>query len=277
MRNRFVAAVFAALLLASQFALAHAPRWPAPQPAWFGSAQEDPATPQTQRQKDELRAKILMATKRYREAVDAYTKLATQYPRDATYPNFVGIARMQLGEMDGAARSFTRATKINGKFADAFNNLGTVWFAQKNYQKALRQYQKAISIQPRVAGYYTNVGYAYFAEKRMPQAMDAFHKALSIDPQVFEQNSRNGSVMQQQDINNRGLFDFMLAKGYAQNGNGTQCAVYLRKAFDEGYQDVVKVRSDPAFAAVLTDPDVKDLLDRIAPEAAQAPATPPGG
>src|ERR1019366_10546510 len=124
---------------------------------------------------------------------------------------------MQLGKMDDAIKAFERSAKIDKKFAEAFNNLGTVWFTRKDYKRALRQYQKAVSINPNMAGFYSNVGYAYFAQKRMPQARVAFQKALALDPTVFEMSSRNGSVMQQQDITDRGLFDFTLAKNYAQS------------------------------------------------------------
>jgi len=233
------------------------------------------AASKTPLDQEDLHARILMATKRYKEAEDAYEKLSQESPRDAAYPNFAGIARMQLGDYKGAQKDFDRATKTNKKFADGYNNLGTVAFAEKNYGRALRQYQKAISLEPQVPGYYTNVGYAYFAQKRLPQAMTAFHKALALDPQAFEESSRNGSVMQEQSINDRGLFDFMLAKGYAQTGDAQRSATYLRKAFDEGSKDALKVRTDPAFAGVLNDPNMKDVLDRIAPLDAKAPPAPP--
>jgi len=271
MSSRIAAAALLASLIAppsfAQQAQSNAPnsvRAPAAAPA-----------SQTALERDDLHARILMATKRYKEAVDAYEKLSRQSPRDAAYPNFAGIGRMQLGDYKGAQKDFERATKVNKKFADAYNNLGTVAFTEKNYRQALRQYQKAISLQPQVPGYYTNVGYAYFAQKRMPEAMAAFRKALTLDPKAFEESSRNGSVMQEQSIDDRGLFDFMLAKGYAQSGDAQRCASYLRKAFDEGNKDALKVRTDPAFAGVLNDPNMKDVLDRIAPLDANAPPAPP--
>ena len=109
-----------------------------------------------------------------------------------------------------------------------------------------------------------------------PQATDAFHKALALDPGAFTQNDRSGTLLTFRSVTDRGLFDFTLAKGYAQNGEGKNCALYLRKAIDDGYKDVPKIRTDPAFAKVLTDPDVKLLLDQLEPQETKSSPAPPG-
>jgi hypothetical protein len=95
--------------------------------------------------------------------------------------------------------------------------------------------------------------------------MEAFHKALELDPHVFEETGRAGSILSYRSVADRGLFNFMLAKDYAENGDAPNCIVYLRRAADEGYKDVGKARTDPAFAKVIDDPNLKALLDEIAP------------
>src|SRR5579862_1167196 len=66
------------------------------------------AASKTPLDQEDLHARILMATKRYKEAEDAYEKLSQESPRDAAYPNFAGIARMQLGDYKGAQKDFER-------------------------------------------------------------------------------------------------------------------------------------------------------------------------
>jgi len=179
--------------------------------------------------------------------------------------NKQGIALLQEGKLDDARKYFERATKVNKRFSDAYNNLGATYYAEKQYKKAISQYQRSLSLQPNVASVYTNVGYAYFAQKQLPKAMEAFHKALTIDPHVFEETGRSGSILSYRSVTDRGLFNFMLAKDYAQNGDAANCVVYLRRAAGEGYKEVGKVRTDPAFARVVADPDIKALLDEISP------------
>jgi Flp pilus assembly protein TadD len=241
------------------------------------SSDVNPAAPNASlspREKDELQARIFMAKKLYPDAVQVYTRLSQQYPKDPAYLNYLGIAQLQQGKMDDARKSFDRATKVNKRFPDAYNNLGATYYAEKQYKKAISQYQRSLSLKPNVASVYTNIGYAYFAEKQLPKAMEAFHKALELDPHVFEETGRAGSILSYRSVTDRGLFNFMLAKNYAQSGDAPNCIVYLRRAADEGYKEVGKARTDPDFAKVIDDPNVKALLDEIAPLPATPPAAP---
>jgi len=263
------------LLAAFSFALL-APAQPAKLAAPQQSAQpESDSAPKTPREKDDLQARIYMAKKQYPEAVELYTKLSQQNPKDASYLNFIGIALLQQSKISDARKYFERATKVNKRFADAYNNLGACYYAEKQYGKAIAQYRKSLALAPNAASIYTNVGYAYFAQKQIPQAMQAFHKALVIDPDVFDRTGRSGSILSYRSVTDRGLFNFTLAKGYAQDGDAMNCAVYLRRALEEGYKDILKARTDPDFAKVLADPDVKAVLDdavlRLPPAPEPAP------
>lgn len=231
-----------------------------------------PQAPLTPHDRDELQARIYMAKKQYPEAVQVYTRLSQQDPKNPSYPNFIGIALLQEGKISDARKYFLRATKVNKRFAEAYNNLGASYYAEKQYGKAISQYRRALGFEPNTASLYTNLGYAYFAQKQLPQAMEAFHKALSIDPNVFDVTGRSGSILSYRSVADRGLFNFVLAKGYAQDGDAANCAVYLRRAVEEGYKDVLKVRTDPAFAKVLDDPNVKAVLDEAALQQNPAPA-----
>jgi tetratricopeptide (TPR) repeat protein len=279
MKGPIQAALAIALCLPSaawsaEWASSAAPR--APQLAAPDTAPQAPLTPHD---RDELQARIYMAKKQYPEAVQVYSKLSQQSPKNPSYPNFIGIALLQEGKISDARKFFLRATKVNKRFAEAYNNLGASYYAEKQYGKAISQYRKALGLEPNTASLYTNLGYAYFAQKQLPQAMEAFHKALSIDPNVFDVTGRSGSILSYRSVADRGLFNFVLAKGYAQDGDVANCAVYLRRAVEEGYKDVLKARTDPAFAKVLDDPNVKAVLDEAAlqqnPAPAPAPENPP--
>ena len=88
-------------------------------------------TPSSPREKDELQARIYMARKEYAQAADLYTKLWREYPKEASYPNFLGIAFLQQGKLNEARKSFEQATKVNRRFPDAYNNLGATYYAEK--------------------------------------------------------------------------------------------------------------------------------------------------
>jgi tetratricopeptide (TPR) repeat protein len=274
MRSRIVAAFLLAAWIAPQFALAQQSDSAAPQPATENAA---PQLPASFKEREELLARIDMARKEYQEAESVYMTLAAEYPRDPSYPNAIGIAKQQQDDLQGAIKYYERATKVDKKFATAYSNLGTTWYAQKNYKKAIRYYKKAIALQPQVAGFYTNLGYAYFAWKKYPPAFAAFQKAMAIDPDVFQRNDRNGSVMSYQSVADRGLFDYMLAKSYAQKADAMNCAIYLRKALDEGYKEMKKALTDHAFDAVRSDPGVMSVLDQLQPPPQKSASSAPTG
>ncbi len=219
---------------------------------------------------DEQMADLYMVRKEYREATLVYKRLADQNPQNPVYLNKLGIALHQQDALGLALKYYERASKVDPSYADAQNNIGTIWYQRKKYGKAIKAYQKAINIRTDMAVLYSNLGYAYFGDKRYEQAIASFRQALSLDPQLFERNSsRNGSILQDRSVSDRGRFYFLLAKSFAEAGNLERCVIYLRKAKDEGYKELSAVKSDPSFAAVLKSPEIQEVLAPKPPDTTQ--------
>lgn len=213
---------------------------------------------------------LYMARKQYREASAEYKRLAEENPKNAVYLNKLGIAFHQQSALGLALKYYQRAVKVDPQYADAENNIGTIWYQRKRYGKAIRAYQKAIKLRDDMPVLYSNLGYAYFSDGKYEEAITAFRVALSQDPQFFERGaSRTGSILQDRSVSDRGRFYFLLAKSFAQSGNLERCVLYLRKAKEEGYTSMNDVKKDPAFAAVLKDPVVVEMLAPKAAESAQ--------
>jgi len=222
------------------------------------------------------RAKILMAEKRYDAGILAYEDLLKNEPKNPLFMNMIGIAYLNLANYGQAKKYFDRAAKADKTYASAVNNLGMVAYQQKNYRRAIREYQKAVAIDPNQGGTHANLGYAYYKTKKYPEAAAEFRKALEIDPHTFEHNERVGTMMQDRTVENKGLFFFMMAKEYAQLGDAEHCADYLRKSLDEGYKDVAKARTDPAFKKVVDDPTVQGVLLLVTPGGGKTATNSPG-
>ena len=220
------------------------------------------ASPQERPLSDEETADLYMARKQYHEASQTYLRLTQQNPRNAVYLNKLGIALHQQAVLGEALKYYQRAVKADPKYADAENNIGTIWYQRKRYGKAIRAYLKAIKMRDDLPVLYSNLGYAYFGDRKYPESIAAFRNALAKDPQFFERGgSRTGSVLQDRSVTDRGRFYYLLAKSFAETGNYERCIVYLRKAKEEGYAAIKDVKKDPAFAAVLADPSVQELLN----------------
>jgi tetratricopeptide (TPR) repeat protein len=241
----------------------------------LGAQQPAPAA-LSPKQMQEERAKVQMAEKRYEAAIQTYQDLLKADPKNAIYMNMIGIAYLDLSNYDQAKRYFARAAKADKKYSSAVNNLGMVYYHQRNFGGAIRQYQKAVAIDPNQAGTHSNLGFAYYNSNKYPEAATEFQKALELDPNIFERNDRVGTMVQDRSVNNHGLFFFTMAKVYAQKGDATHCAEYLRKSLDEGYKDVGKAATDPAFKDVINDPAVQEVMARVAPAEQKGSATHPG-
>lgn len=215
---------------------------------------------------------LFMARKQYREAAGAYKQLSELHPRNAVYLNKLGIAFHQQSALSLALKYYERAAKVDPKYADAQNNIGTIWYQRKKYGKAIKAYQKALKVREDMPVLYSNLGYAYFEDKKYEESIAAFRTALAKDPLFFEHNaSRNGSLLQDRSVSDRGRFYFLLAKSYAESGNVERCILYLRKAKDEGYAALADVNKDPAFTAVLKDPAVQEIVAPKPVETSQQP------
>ena len=219
------------------------------------------ATPAERKLSDEEIGDLYMARKQYREAMEQYRMLSAQDPHNAVYLNKLGIALHQQTALGLALKCYERAVKADPHYADAENNIGTIWYQRKKYGKAVRAYQRAIKMRDDMPVLYSNLGYAYFSQGKYEDSIAAFRTALAKDPQFFERgSSRNGSVLQDRSVPDRGRFYFLLAKSFAEAGNLDRAILYLRKAKEEGYTQINDVKKDPAFAALLKDPIVIDLL-----------------
>lgn len=243
-------------------------------PASRAQAPQEPAPAAlTERQKKELQADLLMARKQYAEAIKGYLEMLRQEPRNSTLLNKTGIAYHQMTRLDEAKRYYERAIKADKKCANALNNLGTIHYNRKKHRQAIKYYHRALAIQPALATVHSNLGYAYFAQKKYDEAMLAFQQALQLDPGIFDHRSSYGSVLLDRSVTDRAFFYFFLAKSFATQRNAERCAHYLRRARDEGYKGLASVATDPAFAHVLHDPAVQEVLSLAPAPAGASPKT----
>lgn len=205
----------------------------------------------------EMRGDICMARKMYREAIDVYREGAPDSP---VLANKIGIAFHQLLLLDLAKKNYQRAIKLDPKYSEAINNLGTIYYAEKSYRRAISYYKRALRDAPPSASIYSNLGTAYFGRRDYKRATECYAEALKLDPDVFERHSSYGTLMLERTVEERAKFHLYLAKMYAKTGANDRALIYLRKALEEGVKDREKIPEMPEFASMKTDPTFKQLL-----------------
>ena len=217
---------------------------PAPQPAFAPLSAEE-------------RGDLFMVRKMFREAIAAYKNAPQNSP--VTW-NKIGIAWHNLGELSLARTNYEHALKVDKKYAEAINNVGTVFYAQKKYRTAIGRYKRALELAPDKASFWSNLGTAYYSQGKIPLMIEAYNKAIVLDPEIFEHHGVLGTEMQDRTVADRARYHFELARLYAKIGKDDLAMQYLRHSFEEGFKDKDKVRKSPEFAALLENPEFIELM-----------------
>jgi tetratricopeptide (TPR) repeat protein len=204
----------------------------------------------------EARGDILMARKMYREAIETFQ---VESPKTAVVYNKIGIAYHQMQQLPLAKKNYEQAVKMKPNYAEALNNIGTVYYSQKSYRRAIGYYRRALRLSDS-ASIYSNLGTAFFARKQYKEATDAYQTALNLDPDVFEHKSNFGTLLQDRNVEERAKFHYYLAKMYAKSGRNELAIQYVRKALEEGFKERDKLVEDPEFQALREIQEFKDLL-----------------
>jgi len=112
----------------------------------------------------EMRGDIFMAKKMYREAIETYK---TGPADSAVLANKTGIGYHQLLDLENARKWYERAVKLKPDYAEAINNLGTIYYARKSYRRSITQYKKALRITPQSASILRQPGYFLFRAQEL--------------------------------------------------------------------------------------------------------------
>jgi pentatricopeptide repeat protein len=137
--------------------------------------------------------------------------------------------------------------------------------ALKNYRKAVSEYQKALAIHEDNASYHSNLGTAYFALREFPAAVNEYVRAMQIDPEIFEHRSQTGIAAHMSSPEDRAYYSFVLARIYAKAGDLDRALEYLRRAMEDGYKGIDSVYKDQEFAMLRKDPRFAELMSSKPP------------
>src|SRR5215469_3817651 len=83
------------------------------------------------------------AEKDYEHAIQYFQEALRRDKKNAVLYNKLGLAELKSSYLQNARIHFEKAGKLNSKYADAFNNLGAVYFMQKNPGGAAKYFKKA--------------------------------------------------------------------------------------------------------------------------------------
>src|SRR6516162_7985199 len=72
---------------------------------------------------------------------------ATTAP-DQSNAKSMTVAQLEAaGDAARAQKDYEQATKLNKRYSDAFNNIGAIYYPQRDYDKAVKYFKKAAALE----------------------------------------------------------------------------------------------------------------------------------
>ena len=108
---------------------------------------------------------------------------------------------MSLGNIEAARQAYEHILTYSPNYVDALNNLGVIYFNEKNYDKALEYWLRILDRQPKNVSALGNVGAIYQNAGDAQKALIYYEKAIEIGPNL---NVLNNAVKAYRSIGEEG-------------------------------------------------------------------------
>lgn len=179
-------------------------------------------------------ADILRARRFLEDALEYYGYALKRGGDEAVIDKRMGVTELQLGQPSLARLYFRRCLAISKKDAEGWNNLGAVETIDGHARQAISDYQRAVKINHKNSLFHANLGTAYFAIKDFESARHEFEVAVKLDPEVFHRGGFGGSLVHVLSADDRGQFAFEMARLAAAHGEEESMLHWLAEASEAG-------------------------------------------
>jgi len=127
--------------------------------------------------------------------------------RIALAHNNLAVALAEGGDTAQAIHHYNEAICLKPKYADPYNNRGTIYGAQGKYQLAIDNFNKAIALKPDFAKAYYNRGTAYAYMGKYQEALLSYNEAIRLKPDYADAYVNRAFIYLKQGNTKLGCYD----------------------------------------------------------------------
>ncbi len=197
---------------------------------------------------------------------------------EATAQNDVAMELFRQGKLAEAVSEFQKALQEDSKYLPARLNLAHAFERLDRIDEAMQEYRSAIALEAKHFFAHNNLGVLLDKKGRYDEAIAEFESALRSEPgnamalKNLATAKKNQAAIQERQLQIQlaeknaqakpkdPAASYHVARVHASYGNKPLALQWLDRSLRQGYQEVARVKSDPAFASLRDDRDFELLL-----------------
>ncbi len=214
-------------------------------------------------------------TSAWNDDLSLWADTARKTPASPLAWNGLGMACIEKGRDDDAARAFAQALSIDPNYELALNNIGALYNSRGKIAEARPFLLKVVDLFPGDMNGLMNLGVNYYLSGELPKAELVFKQALALDPQSADARLRLGDVylrMRRLDLavayyeevlrmgGDGPRLQYGLACVEALKGDSGEALEHLETALSMGYRDGRRIAGDQCLDPLRGLPDFQILI-----------------
>jgi len=125
----------------------------------------------------------------FTHAAEYYQSALELDPKNSIAAYYLGVSRLETGDLEAAERAFQRTLELDPKNFSAAFNLGVIYSRRQQAQPAIQAFQQAIKILPNYAEAHEALGELYLYLNRPQDAAHELERAVAIAPHMSKAHS----------------------------------------------------------------------------------------
>ena len=211
----------------------------------------------------------------HREAEAEFRRAIELNPNYVTAYHWYALFLANLGRIEQAKAEIQRAMQVDPLSLIVNDAYAIILYMAREYDRALEQYRKTLEMDPNFLPSRREIGMVYRQQGEYEKAIIEFQKARQLAPNDIHlvgwlghayalRGKRTEAQKLLEELGERSRSGYVPAYSwgviYTGLGNKDEAFAWLKKACDERDSWVVKLKVDPSFDSLRSDPRYKDLL-----------------
>ena len=130
------------------------------------------------------------------EAIRTFKRVITMRPGHALAHYNLALVLKRTDRTKAAIAELQRALAIQPR-AEAFFALGTLYFHEGEFDRAIGALKSAVGAEPRMVDGHIAIASVFKAKRQFPEAIDALRRAIALDPDSWSARAALATVLQQ--------------------------------------------------------------------------------